>query len=135
MITVDISQCGNALNMQSVFSLCLRQLFNSKDKKIRNRVNQIRKNVRFAIEHVSYDELNKLMESIKTQTPRYRVLTRFDLKERLNQAGVFGLLTTAALLQDAGIQEAMLFLLHSKPHPYKGIDLLNRFSISTDSNN
>lgn len=132
MLIVDISQCGDALNLPSVFSQCIRQLFSSNDKTIRNRVNNIRKDVERAIDHVSYEELNILMDAVKTRTARYRVVTRNDLKDRLNRAGVFCVLTTAALLDDAGAQDAMLFLLHSKPHPYKGLELLKRFSFTTD---
>jgi hypothetical protein len=127
MLTIDLAQNGSMLNMPPVFSICVRLLFKSPDKTIRNRVNEIRNKVKTAIEHVSHEELNQIMQKVKSRTSRYRVLTRHDLLNRLSRAGVFGVLTTAALLEDAGAQEAMLFLLHSKPHPYKGHQLLTRF--------
>ena len=131
MLTIDLAQCGSALNMPAFFSICVRQLFSSPDNTTRIRVNEIRKHVKQAIEHVSHEQLNRIMNEVKSRTRRYRVITRHDLEARLNRAGVFGVLTTAALLEDAGTLDAMLFLLHSKPHPYKGEELLNRFFFFT----
>jgi hypothetical protein len=127
MKTVDISQMGNILNMGNIFSLYVEQICSSPDKTAQNRISKIRKDILNDIRHFSYAEINTLMRDLILRTSRYNVLTRNDLEKSLEKASVYQVLVAAALIEDEGQHEAMLYLLHPVKSGYKGKDLLMRF--------
>lgn len=127
MKTVDISRMGNILNMGNIFSLYVEQICSSPDKTAQNRISEIRKDIFNDIRHFSYAEINTLMRDLVLRTSRYSVLTRNDLEKSLEKASVYQVLVAAALIEDEGQHEAMLYLLHPVKSTYKGKDLLIRF--------
>lgn len=135
MTTVDISRMGNLLNMSNVFSLYVEQLFASADRSAQNRMSEVRRALLNDIRHFSYQEVNSLLGDLTQRTSRFSVLTRNDMETALEKASPYHVLVTAALVEDEGQHEAMLYLLCPVKTIYKGKELLIRFQFIDNADN
>lgn len=124
---VDISRMGNVLNMRSVFSMYVKELFATPGSNAQARMNELRKSLLHTIHHFSYAEVNSLMADLVRRTSNYQVLTRNDLEKALTNATPFHLLATSAMMEDEGQHEAMLYLLYPAKDIYKRKTLLARY--------
>jgi hypothetical protein len=70
-----------------------------------------RKRISSVIDHQSYDDLAELMQIIKRKTDRFDIMTRHILKEMLDNRSDDWVETAIMVLENAGPQQAMLFLL------------------------
>ena len=136
MSTVDISRMGNLLNMSNVFSLYMDQLCKDADRTAANRLSQIRRDVLKLINQLAVADINFIMCDLVERTSDYEVLTRRDIVRALDRATPFHLLSTAALIEDEGWGEGLIYLLHPVKGRYKGKELLTRFHFvdNTDNN-
>jgi hypothetical protein len=128
MNKVDISEMGDLLNMRNVFTMYFVRQLKTPHSAARKMLSEFRLKLNSVIEHLSYYDLNAMMlELIKKQT-KYSVLTRTTLKQSLKRANPFQLLTTVALFEDLGTEQALLYLLSPQNYEYqKGKELLTRF--------